>query len=122
MKYSAISTPQDVAKRAYDAFTRGVGDCYTYMAASRVLLTRAGIENKTAQRIPEAETPHFWNLVNTGTGWRHFDACPTPENAVTDEKRFMFTETQAKKYTEKITKRDHYYDYDKSTAAAAVIG
>lgn len=120
MRYSATNAAQEIAQRAYDAFGRGVGDCYTYMAAARVLLTRAGIENKTVKRIPEAQTPHFWNLVNTGDGWYHFDVCPTPGDVLTDDQKFMFTETQAKKYTKTITKRDHYYDYDKSEVPEVV--
>jgi hypothetical protein len=90
------------------------------MAASHVLLTRAGIDNRIVQRIPEATSPHYWNLVNAGTGWRHFDTCPSPTGAVGFDERFMFTESQAREYTETITARDHYYDYDKSTVPEAV--
>lgn len=120
MKYSATNTKRDIAQRAYDCFTKGSGDCYTYMAASHVLLTRAGIENRIVQRIPEASTPHYWNLVNTGTGWHHFDVCPSPSGAVGYNERFMFTESQAQKYTQLITARDHYYDYDKSAVPEVV--
>jgi len=120
MKYSASLSPREIAQAAYNCFTKGAGDCYTYMAASQVLLTRAGIKNKTVQRIPEAETTHYWNLVNTGNGWYHFDVCPTPGNAVTINQRFMFTESQAKKYTQTLKDREHYYDYDKSTVPEVV--
>ena len=120
MKYSATNAKMDIAHRAYACFTRGSGDCYTYMAASHVLLTRAGIDNRIVQRIPEATTSHYWNLVNAGTGWHHFDACPSPTGAVGYDQRFMFTESQARQYTETITARDHYYDYDKSAAPEVV--
>ena len=120
MTYSASLAPRETAQAAYNCFTRGAGDCYTYMAASRVLLTRAGIQNKTVQRIPEAKSQHYWNLVNTGDGWYHFDVCPTPGDAVTSNQRFMFTESQAKKYTKTIKDKEHYYDYDKSTVPEAV--
>ena len=120
MKYSAGLSPREIAQAAYNCFTKGSGDCYTYMAASQVLLTRAGIQNKTVQRIPEAETRHYWNLVNTGGGWYHFDVCPTPGDAVTAGQRFMFTESQAKKYTQTLKDRGHYYDYDKSTVPGVV--
>ena len=120
MKYTATNTKRDIAQRAYDCFTKGSGDCYTYMAASHVLLTRAGIDNRIVSRIPEASTPHYWNLVNTGTGWHHFDACPSPTSAVGYNQRFMFTESQAQSYTQIITGRDHYYDYDKSTVPEVV--
>ncbi|MCL1858172.1 MAG: DUF5011 domain-containing protein [Oscillospiraceae bacterium] len=115
MKYSASVSPREIAQAAYNCFTKGSGDCYTYMAASQVLLTRAGIQNQMAQRIPEAATQHYWNIINTGGGWYHFDVCPTPGDAVTVNQRFMFTESQAKKYTQTITGKGHYYDYDKST-------
>ena len=120
MKYTATNTKRDIAYRAYDCFTKGSGDCYTYMAASHVLLTRAGIDNRIVQRIPQASSAHYWNLVNTGGGWYHFDVCPTPTNAVGINERFMFTETQAQEYTELITARDHYYDYDKSNLPQVV--
>ncbi|MCL2157829.1 MAG: hypothetical protein FWH48_00305 [Oscillospiraceae bacterium] len=120
MKYTATNAPREIARRAYDCFTKGSGDCYTYMAGAQVLLTRAGIENRTVQRVSEATTAHYWNLVNVGTGWHHFDVCPTPGNAVTISQRFMFTESQAVSYTKAITARDHYYDYDKSTVPEVV--
>jgi len=120
MKYSATNTKRDIARRAYDCFTRGSGDCYTYMAASHVLLTRAGIDNRIVQRIPEASSAHYWNLVNVGTGWHHFDVCPTTTNAVGYNQRFMFTESQAREYTRIMPGRDHYYDYDKSTVPEVV--
>jgi len=120
MKYSATGTKKDIAQRAYDCFTKGSGDCYTYMAASHVLLTRAGIDNRIVQRIPGASTQHYWNLVNVGTGWHHFDACPSPSSAVGYHQRFMFTESQAQEYTRIITARDHYYDYDKSSVPEVV--
>ncbi|MCL2813431.1 MAG: hypothetical protein FWD23_02400 [Oscillospiraceae bacterium] len=120
MKYSATNTKREIAQRSYDCFTKGSGDCYTYMAASHVLLTRAGIDNRIVQRIPEASSAHYWNLVNTGSGWYHFDVCPTPSGAVGYDERFMFTESQAQSYTQLITGRDHYYDYDKSTVPEVV--
>ena len=122
MRYSSSLSPREIPQAAYNCFSRGSGDCYTYMAGSRVLLTRAGIENRTVQRIAGAATPHYWNLVNTGGGWYHFDVCPTPSNAVTISERFMFTESQARRYTRIIPNREHYYDYDKSTVPEVVEG
>jgi len=90
------------------------------MAASRVLLTRAGIENQTVQRYAGAARTHYWNLVNVGNGWHHFDACPTPDNAVTNSQRFMFTESKARQYTEAIKTSYRYYEYDKATVPEVV--
>ena len=120
MRYAANGNPREIAQRAYDCFTKGSGDCYTYMAASNVLLTRAGIKNVIIQRYSGAATPHYWNLVNIGTGWHHFDACPTPGNAVNVSQRFMFTESQAREYTEAINTSYRYYEYDKSAVPEVV--
>lgn len=53
------------------------GDCYTYYAVARLLMTRAGIPNVMVKRYP---TPrgmrHYWNLVYIKGGWYHFDATP----------------------------------------------
>lgn len=53
------------------------GDCYTYYAMCRLLLTRAGIPNIMIKRYP---TPggqrHFWNLTYIQGGWYHFDTTP----------------------------------------------
>lgn len=53
------------------------GDCYTYYAMCRLLLTRAGIPNVMIKRYP---TPggqrHFWNLCYVQGGWYHFDTTP----------------------------------------------
>jgi hypothetical protein len=112
----------DLVQAAYQCFTTGRGDCFVYYAASRVLLTRAGIENRAVQRFGGVNE-HYWNLVNTGGGWHHFDTCPTPGNAVTTSQRFMFTESQAKEYTRVIvwgTQKNYYYVYDKSTVPEVV--
>ena len=58
------------------------GDCYTYYAMSRLLLTRAGIPNVMIKRYP---TPggqrHFWNLTYVRGGWYHYDTTPRQRNA-----------------------------------------
>lgn len=58
------------------------GDCYSYYAVSRLLLTRAGIPNVMIKRYP---TPggrrHFWNLAYVQGGWYHFDTTPRSRNA-----------------------------------------
>ena len=69
-----------------DSALRGLryhsGDCYTYYAMARLLLTRAGIPNVMVKRYP---TPggqrHFWNLAYVQGGWYHFDTTPRVRNA-----------------------------------------
>lgn len=58
------------------------GDCYTYYAVSRLLLTRAGIPNVMINRYPVPRgMRHFWNLVYVSGGWYHFDTTPRQRNA-----------------------------------------
>jgi hypothetical protein len=123
IRYTA-GTPQNVAQAAYAGFTSGRGDCYAYMAVSHVMLTRAGIPNVTARRYSSVNpTQHYWNIIDVGTGWHHFDVCPTPGNGATIEQRFLFTESQAVQYTTNIASRSaskDYYKYDKSTVPEVV--
>ena len=69
------SDKSDWKTGAYTGLTAGRGDCFTYYAVSRALLTALGIDNLAVERVG-GETRHFWNLVNCGDGWYHFDACP----------------------------------------------
>lgn len=80
-----------------DAALRGLryqsGDCYTYYAKSRLLLTRAGIPNVMIKRYP---TPggqrHFWSLAYVQGGWYHFDTTPRTRDR---EKKFcLLTDAQ----------------------------
>ena len=59
---------------AYRGLVNRRGDCYVYAMTAKCLLTRAGIENMDIEKIP-AKTMHYWNLVNLGDGWYHFDTC-----------------------------------------------
>jgi len=117
MKYSASVCPREIAQAAYNCFHRGTGDCYTYMAASRVLLTRAGIDNMTVSRI-DAPVQHYWNIVNVGDGWYHFD--PSPNGYVSIDRKFMFTESQAREFSQIIPTAYENYKYDKSLVPEVV--
>ena len=110
MRYAAAPHTDDPIEGAHHGFTLGHGDCFTYYAVSEALLTRAGIDNMKIQRVPESPVDHFWNLVNVGDGWYHFDPCPpyVPFDG------FMFTDSQAKVYAEmQVAYRLRYYDYVK---------
>lgn len=53
------------------------GDCFTYYAVCRLLLSRAGIPNLTVERYPAyANGNHWWSLVHLDSGWYHFDTTP----------------------------------------------
>lgn len=96
---------------AFEGLTTGRGDCYTYYALSRALLTAAGIDNLEVTRIGGTDS-HYWNLVNCGDGWYHFDAGPHTVPMPAGSSFFMFTDAEAAAYTAKAGR--NYYDFDGS--------
>ncbi len=70
--YVDHSPKEDWIKGAYRGLKEHQGDCFVYAMTSKCLLTRAGIENMDIEKIP-AKTSHYWNLINLGEGWYHFD-------------------------------------------------
>lgn len=60
---------------AFEGLENRKGDCYVYACTSKALLTRAGIDNRDIGKSDSSST-HFWNLVNIGEGWYHFDTTP----------------------------------------------
>lgn len=120
VKYVGSSDKSSWIIGAYVGFTRGRGDCYNYFACSKALLTRAGISNVDLQRVG-GNSRHYWQLVNTGDGWYHFDACPHPNGYPLYA--FMITETQARAYTEQVKDaRLNYYVYDYGACPVTVEG
>jgi hypothetical protein len=111
--YVSTSPKDTVFEGAYRGFRERSGDCFIFYAVSEVMLTRVGIENMRVTRV-DGKTNHYWNLINPdGLGWYHFDATP---NQVRSLDRFMFTDSQAEEYTERIrveTGAINYYNYDK---------
>lgn len=120
VKYVGSSDKSSWIIGAYVGFTRGRGDCYNYFACSKALLTRAGISSVDLQRVG-GNSRHYWQLVNTGDGWYHFDACPHPNGYPLYA--FMITETQARTYTEQVKDaRLNYYVYDYGACPVTVEG
>lgn len=60
---------------AYQGLANRQGDCYVYACTAKALLTRAGIDNRDIEKIP-SYSRHYWNLVDIGGGWYHFDTTP----------------------------------------------
>ena len=79
IEYVGSSDKSDWISAACEGFALRRGDCYTYACVAKALLTRVGIENKDIERVPSGNTLHYWNLVNIGEGWYHFDATPRPD-------------------------------------------
>ncbi len=58
------------------------GDCFTYYAMSKLLITRAGIPNLTITRYPSYKGyQHWWNLLYIRKSWYHFDTTPRKRKA-----------------------------------------
>lgn len=112
--YTGHSDKSDWKTGAYTGLTAGKGDCFTYYAVSRALLTALGIDNLAVERVG-GETQHFWNLVNCGDGWYHFDACPR-SSKLPSFLSFMFTDRQAADFTAEAGR--NYYDFDGSLLPA----
>lgn len=106
--YTGYADKSDWKTGAYVGLTTGKGDCFTYYAVSRALLTALGIDNLTVERVG-GETQHYWNLVNCGDGWYHFDACPR-SSKLPAFFSFMFTDRQAAEFTAEAGR--NYYDFD----------
>jgi len=106
--YVGSSDKHSWIRAAYNGFTRGIGDCFNYFACSKALLTQAGIDNIDLQRVGGV-SQHFWQLVNVGDGWYHFDACPHPREFWLDA--FLFTEQQARDFTAQTAASDGYQNY-----------
>lgn len=73
--YWGDSDKTDLYGEAYRGLTEGVGDCYTFYAATYILLQEIdGAQVLSVERM-NGKTQHFWCLVNLGSGWYHFDTC-----------------------------------------------
>lgn len=102
--YINHSEKGDWVRAAYEGLARRQGDCYVYACTAKALLTRAGIKNMDIAKIP-TKREHYWNLVDVGDGWYHFDTTPRTDHTVF----FMWTDAQLMEYSS-IHYRSHNYD------------
>ena len=77
-----------------------------YACVSKVLLDRAGIKNMDIEKIP-AKSRHYWNLVDIGEGWYHFDTTPRVDHPTI----FYWDDATLMEYSENH-KLSHNYDHD----------
>lgn len=96
---------------AYDGLVKKKGDCYTYAMTAKCLLNRAGITNMDIERVRVGNGMHFWNLVDIGEGWHHFDTCRRADGSTF----FYLTDAELMAYSETHTGKEypngtHYYD------------
>ena len=118
ISYTGDSDKSDWLNGAYEGLTTRKGDCFTYYAVSRALLTALGIDNLEVQRLG-GPTSHFWNLVNCGDGWYHFDATPR-SSKMPAFVSFMFTDAEAADYTARAGRE--YYTFDGSLLPERATG
>lgn len=107
VRYTNNSVKGNWVRGAYEGFVDGKGDCYVYFAISKALITRAGIANMDIEKIPTA-TMHYWNLIDTGGGWYHFDATP---RAVDNPHIVLWTDEQLMAYS---IAHNNCHNYDHS--------
>lgn len=110
ISYTGKSDKSNWQAGAYEGLRTRRGDCFTYYAVSRALLTALGIDNLEVQRVG-GPTSHYWNLVNCGDGWYHFDATPR-SSKMPYFVSFMFTDKEAADYTARAGR--NYYSFDGS--------
>lgn len=79
---------------AYRGLFQRRGDCWVYAMTSKVLLTRAGIPNLDI-KMERPGRQHYWNLIDIGEGWHHFDA----NRWFTGWKGFYRTDGEVKQYS-----------------------
>lgn len=117
--YTGTSDKSSWLVGAYVGFTRHSGDCYNYFACSKALLTRAGIPNVDLTRVG-GNSRHYWQLVDVGDGYHHFDACPHPNSYPLYS--FLLTEAEVQAYTEQCASiRKNYYVYDYASCPVEVV-
>ena len=104
--YISHSEKDNWVRAAYEGLAEGRGDCYVYACTAKVLLTRAGITNMDIEKIP-SRTSHYWNLVNLGYGWYHFDTTPRTSG---HPHICMWTEEQLMEYSA-AHYNSHNYDH-----------
>ena len=104
VSYINHSEKGDWIRAAYEGLVDKKGDCYAYACTAKALLTRAGIPNLDIRRIPTS-FEHYWNLVDVGEGWYHFDTTPRPDHPTI----FLWTDAELMEYN-----AEHYgaFDYD----------
>ena len=108
MNYVDSSEKGDYVASALQALDQQQGDCYTYFAITKVMLTRAGLKNMDIERIPEGDDMHYWNLIDVedGHGWYHYDTTPRWDHPTV----FLWTDAQAQEYS---VVNQNCYNYDR---------
>lgn len=97
---------------AYDGFSTGKGDCFTYFATAKALLTVADIDHIDVYRAPNEvrSSRHYWLLVNVGDGWYHFDTNNSTFFSKRNANFFMVTDEEIWAWDNQYYRGEHTYD------------
>lgn len=110
------SDKSSIVHAAYEGFSTGKGDCYTYYAMNVILLDMVGIENLEVARVGGTSN-HWWNLVLHEDGkYYHVDSCPK-SIYLDGQTYYKMTDQDLEDYTNNkqvATHRPNYYTYDKT--------
>lgn len=116
VQFVGSSDKSSIVHAAYEGFSTGKGDCYTYYAMNVILLDMVGIENLEVARVGGTSN-HWWNLVLHEDGkYYHVDSCPKAIY-LDGQTYYKMTDKDLEVYTndKKVAAhRPHYYTYDKT--------
>lgn len=113
IKYAEGTPKGNWVEGAYCGIVKKKGDCYAYAMSARCLLNLAGITNMDIERIRVGNGMHFWNLVDIGEGWHHFDTCKRADGSTF----FYLTDAELMAYSTTHTAPaypDGSHNYDRS--------
>lgn len=91
---------------AYEGLANGQGDCFVFAATAKVLLTRAEIPNLDIVKAT-INPSHYWNLVDVGDGWYHYDTTPRKDGS----EFFLWTDEELEAYSKE---HDNCHNFDRS--------
>lgn len=116
VQFAGSSDKSSIVHAAYEGFSTGKGDCYTYYAMNVIMLNMLGIENLEVTRVG-GTSHHWWNLVLHEDGkYYHVDSCPKAIY-LDGQTYYKMTDTDLDTYTndKKVAAhRSNYYTYDKT--------
>lgn len=117
VSFVATINHRNIYEGAYQALRHRRGDCYTFQAVTQMMLTSAGIPNYVVSRVG-GTTSHYWLIINPDDlGWHHLDPTPVYRYVAPYVNRFMFTASDARRFTNIIQNHTgvrNYYTYDAS--------
>lgn len=101
ISYTGKSDKSDWEAEALRTLRSGEGDCFSYYAASRALLSRAGYPNLMVTRV-QGVGHHWWNMAYINGKFYHFDACPRSAGGrfclITDKQLTAYSRTHHNNY------------------------